>query len=222
VERIKPDNVIVDPITNLIAGSGREIYSMLLRLMDFLKGSQITTIFTSLTSGGDDPEQSEVGVSSLIDTWLLCRDVELNGERNRCLYVLKSRGMAHSNQVREFVLSREGIKLIPAYIGDGLVLTGSSRLAQEAKEKADSLIVKQEIERKKLALEQKRIALEAQIKALQSEFAAEERELDRIVADQQVREEQVEQERETMSRRRMESPNKRSDSVMASVAGGAK
>ena len=223
VDRVKPDNVIVDPITNLVAsGVGREVYSMLLRLMDYLKGRQITTIVTSLTKGGDELEQTGVGISSLIDTWILCKDLELNGERNRCLHVLKSRGMAHSNQVREFIMSAEGIRLVPAYVGSGVVLTGSSRLAQEAKEKAASLIVEQDVERKKQALEQKRYALEAQIKALQAEFAAEELEVDRTVRIQQARAAQVEQEREAMTRSRMERSAPQSDSAMASTAGGAK
>jgi circadian clock protein KaiC len=223
VERVKPDNVIVDPITNLLAsGAGREVYSMLLRLMDYLKSRQITTLFTSLTKGGEDLEQTEVGISSLIDTWILCKDLELNGERNRCLHVLKSRGMAHSNQIREFLMTSEGIRLVPAYVGSGVVMTGSSRLAQEAKEKAAALIVEQDVERKRQALEQKRYALEAQIKALQSEFAAEEAEVDRVVQNQQARDVQTEQEREAMSRSRSEGSDRQTDSAMANVAAGAK
>ena len=93
-------------------------------------------------------EQTEVGISSLIDTWILVRDIELNGERNRGIYVLKSRGMAHSNQVREFVMSQKGIRLLPVYIGVGTVLTGSARLNQEAREKADLLIRQQTVEEK--------------------------------------------------------------------------
>jgi circadian clock protein KaiC len=96
----------------------------------------VTTIFTSLTSGGEVLEQTEVGVSSLMDTWLLVRMLESNGERNRILYVLKSRGLAHSNQMREFVLSDKGINLIDVYVGPGAVLTGSARLQQEAKDLA--------------------------------------------------------------------------------------
>src|SRR4029077_12926879 len=120
--------VVIDPITNLISGWGdREVHSMLMRLIDFLKNAGITALFVSLTSGGSDLEQSSVGISSLTDTWILLRDVELNGERNRCVYVLKSRGMAHSNQLREFVITSNGIKLIPPYIGQAGVLTGSSR-----------------------------------------------------------------------------------------------
>ena len=98
---------------------------MLMRLIDFLKAQQITALFTSLTHGGDALEQSQAGISSLIDTWLLLRDIELGGERNRGMYVLKSRGMAHSNQIREFLLTDHGIELKDVYVGPEGVLTGS-------------------------------------------------------------------------------------------------
>lgn len=173
---------------------------MLMRLMDYLKSRQITSIFTNLTEAGEALEQTDIGVSSLTDTWILCRDQELNGERNRCMYVLKSRGMAHSNQVREFVMSRDGIRLIPPYIGAGQVLTGSSRVAQEAQEKADALLRAQEIERKQEALERKRSALEAQIRVLQMEFGTEELELERVIGQQKLRERQLEVERDAMNR----------------------
>jgi circadian clock protein KaiC len=201
VEAAQPEHVVVDPITNLINGSAqKEVYSMLMRLMDYLKSRQVTSIFTNLTTRGEALEQTDIGISSLTDTWILCRDQELNGERNRCMYVLKSRGMKHSNQVREFVMSSEGIQLVHPYVGAGLVLTGSSRLAQEAKEKADALVRAQEIERKQEALERRRSALEAQIRLLQMEFGAEELELERVIGQQQSREQQLEQERDAMNR----------------------
>lgn len=136
VNQFKPHVLVVDPITNLIVGgSERETLSMLTRLIDFLKSSRVTAMFTSLTSGknGGSPEQSEAGVSSMIDTWILLREMELNGERNRGLYIVKSRGMAHSNRVREFLFTRNGIRLVPVYMGMSGVLTGSARLAQEAR-----------------------------------------------------------------------------------------
>jgi circadian clock protein KaiC len=173
---------------------------MLMRLMDYLKTRQITSIFTNLTTRGEALEQTDLGISSLTDTWILCRDLELNGERNRCMYVLKSRGMAHSNQVREFQMSSEGIRLIPPYIGAGQVLTGSSRVAQEAEERADALVRAQEIERKQEALERKRSALEAQIRVLQMEFGAEESELERVIGQQKLRQRQLEVERDAMNR----------------------
>src|SRR5258708_17392343 len=114
---------------------------MLMRLIDFLKTKQITGFFTALTSGRNrEIEESDVGISSLIDTWIFARDVELNGERNRCIYVLKSRGMAHSNQVREFVMSKDGIRLLPVYVGGGAVRTGSARVSAEARGRAGKML----------------------------------------------------------------------------------
>lgn len=177
VEQIKPDIVIVDPISNLMVGNVHEVNSMLMRLIDFLKAQQITGFFTSLTQGAQkDIEQTDVGISSLIDSWILVRDVELNGERNRCIYVLKSRGMAHSNQVREFVISSEGIRLLPVYVGEGVVLTGSARLNQEARERSEAMRREQASQEKGRARERKRKAVEAQIVALRADLAADEAE----------------------------------------------
>jgi circadian clock protein KaiC len=175
---------------------------MLLRLVDFLKSEQITAFFTSLTSGGEALERTEVEVSSLIDTWLLLRDIELGGERNRGLYVLKSRGMAHSNQIREFLLTPHGIDLLEVYSGPEGVLTGSLRAAQEAREKAAHLLRRQEMDRKQRELERKRKALEAQIAALRTEFEAVEDEAGMIATQDQERETQLTQERAEMMRRR--------------------
>jgi circadian clock protein KaiC len=205
VEQFKPELVIADPITNLmLAGSDRDIQAMLTRLIDFLKAGQATGFFTSLTSAGprDLAEQSEVGISSIIDTWILLRDLELNGERNRGLYVVKSRGMAHSNQVREFLLTRNGVKLIPAYLGPAGVLTGSARLAQEARERAEALMREQETERRGFDLERKRRALEAQIAALRAEFEAEAGEAERIIGQERTREAQLVEDRAGMARSR--------------------
>jgi circadian clock protein KaiC len=172
IEEFDPEVVVIDPVSNLMIGNVHEVNSMLMRLIDFLKAKQVTALFTSLTQGVQkDFEQTDVGISSLIDTWILVRDLELNGERNRCVYVLKSRGMAHSNQVREFVISSKGIRLLPVYIGAGAVLTGSARLNQEASEKADSLIRRQTAEEKIRIRERRRKAVEAQIAALRLELS---------------------------------------------------
>ncbi len=223
IDAVKPEHVIIDPITNLVTGSAqKEVYSMLMRLMDYLKGRKITAIFTNLTTDRDELEQTDIGISSLTDTWILCRDLELNGERNRCIYILKSRGMAHSNQVREFVMSREGIRLVPPYVGAGVVLTGSSRLAQEAKEKADALVRSQEIEQRQEALERKRSALDAQIKVLKLDFAAEELELERMIKQKQSREKQLDLERDAMNRIRSGAAVQKIDSASAKSAGDSK
>jgi len=203
IETIQPSVVVIDPITNLITGTGeREVHSMLMRLMDFLKGKLITSVFVSLTEGGDSLEKTNVGISSLTDTWILLRDIELNGERNRCLYVLKSRGMAHSNQVREFTMSKQGLKLIPAYIGTGGVLTGSSRLAQEAKERAATLAEEQENQRRQHEMNLKRLNLQAQIAALQAELAAAEKQIEVVVQDDEIREQQIKQDRDEIAKSR--------------------
>jgi circadian clock protein KaiC len=196
----KPDAVVIDPISNLLSvGKGAEVNSMLLRLVDLLKSQQITAFLVSLTSGGTALEGTELGISSLMDTWLLLRDIELNGERNRGLYVLKSRGMSHSNQIREFLLTEDGIRLINAYLGPSGVLTGSSRLAQEAKERVEAQARQAEVERKKLELQRKRDAMEAQIAATRAAFSAEEAELVKSIALTEQREQRMEQDRNEMA-----------------------
>ncbi len=177
VSAFKPAVVIMDPInTFVISDKESEVKTMLMRIVDFLKANQITALFTSLTSGESALESSDVGISSLIDTWLLLRDIELNGERNRGMYVLKSRGMANSNQIREFILTDHGVELREAYIGASGVLTGSARVAQEALENAEVLTRKHDVERKKREIERKRKTLETQIAALHADFASDESE----------------------------------------------
>ncbi|MGZ5542332.1 MAG: circadian clock protein KaiC, partial [Methylobacter sp.] len=174
VQSFRPSVIVVDPISNLtLKHNETEVKPTLMRLIDFLKQQQITTVFTSLTSGGETPEDSQVGVSSLMDTWLLLRNVEFNGERNRTLYVLKSRGMAHSNQVREFILSDTGIDLVDVYLGADHVLTGTARVAQETHERAAFELRRQDHERKLRQLATKQKAIEAQIAALQAEAESE-------------------------------------------------
>jgi circadian clock protein KaiC len=200
VAQFKPSVVVVDPMTSLISSaSGRDVNAMVTRMVDFLKAEQITGFFITLSDGGDSLEKTEIAVSSLMDTWLLLRDIELSGERNRGLYVLKSRGMAHSNQIREFVLTSSGIKLIDAYLGSGGVLTGSSRIAQEAREIEEAMTRRQEIEMKSAAIERRREAIEAQIASLRAEFEAEENELKRLSAEQSGRDRRLLEERSLMA-----------------------
>jgi circadian clock protein KaiC len=154
---------------------------------------------TSLTAGGSKAlEMSDAGMSSIVDTWLLLRDVELGGERNRLMYVLKSRGMAHSNQVREFLISSKGVKLVEAYLGSEGVLTGSARLNQLNLERGQEQIVKDEMERKKMALEHQRKVVEAQIEALRAGFLAEKENFLRSMASGKLREEQIQTDRRSM------------------------
>jgi circadian clock protein KaiC len=173
----QPGTVIMDPITNLsIVASPNEVKSMLMRLVDFFKNRQITVLFTNLTHSGE-VETTTIGVSSLMDTWLLLLSVESNGERNRVFHLLKSRGMAHSNQMREFIITDQGIDLVDVYLGPGGVFTGAARLQQEAQEKAAALATQEELERRRRVLDRKRQIMEAQVAALQAEIGAEEEEL---------------------------------------------
>ena len=206
VDEFKPQVVIVDPITNLISANLNEVHAMLMRLLDFLKDRQITAMFTTLTANRGAEEQTEVGISSLTDTWILLRDLEVNGERNRCLYVLKSRGMAHSNQIREFVLSRNGVRLLPAYVGSGTVYTGSARLAQEAREKAEALREQQQLEEKRKEFSARRSALESQIAALRSELSSGESEFARLTRQRSERQQRLALDREEMGKIRGVTP----------------
>lgn len=203
IEQFQPKAVVIDPVTNLISGStAKDVQAMLTRLLDFLKMRKVTALFTSLTAARESLEHTNLAISSLIDTWVLLRDIELKGERNRAVYLVKSRGMAHSNQLREFVMGQNGIRLIPAYVGVGGVLTGSSRLAQQAKEKSEMLSREQEIERQKVELDRQRQALQVQIAALQSEFVAKEHQMKRLIEQAQQRERVLVTDEEAMSHSR--------------------
>jgi circadian clock protein KaiC len=160
---------------------------MLTRLLDFLKMHQITAIFTSLTSGGANPDQTEVGVSSLMDTWLIVRNIESSGERNRALYILKSRGQPHSNQVREFVLSNKGLDLLDVYVSDGEIKVGSEKLTQAAREREKALVAREQVQVKKLNLERYRKTIAAQIAALQADLEVREAETRIDLATQKQR-----------------------------------
>jgi len=176
----QPHVVIMDPITSLMdAGTASEGKGMVTRLIDYLKAGQVTSLFTSLTQGGQ-LQQTESAMSSLMDAWLSLQDFEGNGERNRVLYVLKARGMAHSNQIREFLISDHGVDLVDAYIGASGVLTGSARAAQGALEKAAVLASQQEAAQLKREVERKRAALERQIGGMRSDYETEAVELRRI------------------------------------------
>ena len=203
IEEFKPSVVVVDPVSNLqSAGNLEDSTNMLIRLVDFLRKEHITAFMISLSTGGRFQESTDEGLSSMVDTWLLLRDIEVGGERNRLLYVLKSRGMAHSNQVREFLITSKGINLVEAYLGPAGVLTGSARLSQESREKAESALVKEELARKKLALEQRRKAMETQITALEAQFTAELQEFERAATSAQVNDSQKENDRFAMAKSR--------------------
>lgn len=200
VNEFKPDIVILDPINTFVTSDKElELKTLLMRIIDFLKVKQITALFTSLTRSDCGMEGSDAGISSLIDTWLLLRDIELQGERNRGIYILKSRGIANSNQIREFELTDAGVELREVYIGSNGVLTGSARLAQEAVENSEILTRKYEIELKIREIAQKRKELEARVATMHADFNSEEAEAKKIIEKEQVMMKQLEKDKEAMA-----------------------
>ena len=193
IGRFKPQSVVIDPISNLVSvGSISEVRSMLTRLVDFLKVEGITALFTALISGSHgQQETTEDDISSLVDTWIHVRDLEGVGERNRGVSILKARGMAHSNQVREFVVTAEGIQLLDVLVGPTGIITGASRLAQGMQEQAQALAEQQETERRDRELERKRRVLEATIANLRTEFESVEEELRRVTSEEEQRQQTV-------------------------------
>ena len=187
INELNPTVVIVDPMSNLVLGGNLlQSKSFFMRLIDSLKSQKITVMLTNLVTGSSSLEQTEIGISSLMDTWLELRVIESNGERNRVLYVLKSRGMEHSNQFREFILTKQGIELVNVYLGQETVLTGTARNVQEAKEKATNLIRKQELERKRRELERKQAVMRSQIAALQDQLNMEEEEFQMMIEQEKL------------------------------------
>ena len=203
VLEFKPQVVILDPITNLITvGSVSEVKTMLIRLIDFLQSEQITVMFTALTLNNIVNEQTDEGVSSLVDAWLLVRDIEFNGERNRGMYVMKSRGMKHSNQVREFVISDEGLNLVDVYLGPGGVLTGSAREAQRLQEHTGDVLRKHALTMKDMEIDRKRKVLESKIASLKEEFESVQDQLNKSYIEDTLRKEVIEKNRDELTRNR--------------------
>jgi len=193
--------VVVDPITNLITvGSVSEVKSVLIRLIDFLQSQDITVMFTALSLNDNISEQTDESVSSLVDAWLLVRDIEFNGERNRGLYVMKSRGMKHSNQVREFVISDHGLDLVDVYLGPDGVLTGSAREQQQLLEKTGVRLRDHAVSRKDREIERKRMVLESKISGLKEEFESLQEELNKTFIEEELKKEVFEKNRQEISR----------------------
>ncbi len=203
IDTFRPHVVVLDPITNFVSvGEVADVKSMLMRLVDALKRQQITTLFTSLTAADGALERTAVGISSLMDTWLSLSTIELNGERNRGLYVIKSRGMAHSNQIREFLITDHGIELVDVNLGPGGVLTGSARLAQATHDRGEAVARQQGAERRRHDLERKHAALDAQIAVLRAEYEREADEVQDSVAELRQREQRTQVDRAEMTRQR--------------------
>jgi circadian clock protein KaiC len=187
VIRSKPALVVLDPISAFLGNAEQlEVQSMLLRMVDFLKSHGVTAVFTHLMHSQIGSTETDVGLSSLMDAWILLLNREINGEFNRELYLLKARGMAHSNQVREFTMSDDGIKLIAPYLGEGGALTGSARRAEEARARRGEVRRRSEIARLTEVIEARRRKAKAQMEALEAELAADEIELRRISQDEET------------------------------------
>ena len=201
IERFRPDVVVIDPISAL-HGPATELQATLLRMVDMLKSRAITAVFTSLRGDGGFDERGDLGLSSLMDAWIKLRDVEADGERSRTLYVIKARGMSHSNQVREFQMSAAGVRLVDAYVGPAGVLTGTARVVQEAREQAEALRRSQESERRKRAVVRRRQGIERQIAELRASLEVAEEEEAVLLGEDETRETSLASERRTITQRR--------------------
>jgi circadian clock protein KaiC len=202
IDKFEPSVVIIDPISNLTnVGTQEDVKLTLVRLIDYLKLKNITAVCTSLVEHESTEGMSAQGISSLMDTWINLRFFENNGERNRGISVIKSRGMEHSNQIREYLVTDNGIEIQDMYLGpSGGLLMGSSRAAQEAKEMAEAIAQSKNIVRRKRELESKLKSLDAQIATLSSEFEAEKEELNKLASEDTLRIEALAKERSQMAR----------------------
>ena len=201
--QFQPSVVILDPITNLItAGLMSEVKSVLVRLIDFLQEKQITVMFTALNLNSVVSEQTDEGVSSLVDAWISVKEIETNGERNRGLYVMKSRGMKHSSQIREFVITEQGLNLIDVYVGGEGILTGSAREAQQLNEVTGLELRSYALSRKDREIARKRKILEAKIASLQEEFDSVQEELNKSYMEDDLKKKIMEKNRSMLSLKR--------------------
>jgi circadian clock protein KaiC len=214
VEDFDPAVVVMDPISDLVgSGSDRSVTAMLTRQVDFLKARGVTAMFTNLTADGHQEPAGQL-VASLIDTALLVRALEGNGENNRVLSVLKSRGMAHSNQVREFLLTDRGIELADVYVGPQGVLTGSARSAQEAKEQSEAVERQEDLQQRRSNLARERASVEARVAVLWREFEDESNAVNRLLSRGATgREEGAEQRLEQGRLRNSDEPASGADSA---------
>lgn len=199
IREFKPTAVVIDPISNLISvGNDNEVKSMLVRLIDLLKINNITALLTSLTQQKETKitEMVEDSVSSLVDTWITVRDMEGIGERNRGIYIIKARGMGHSNQVREFVINSNGIELLDVELGPNGILTGSARKSNALNKKVNAFKLQNELAQKDRDIARKRKVLEANIEALRNEFESVEDELNRLKNSETLQEKLMNEQKE--------------------------
>lgn len=203
IEQFKPHVIVLDPITNLVTiGTVSEVKSMLIRLIDYLQQNQITVLFTALNYSSSFIEQADEGVSSLVDAWISVRDLESNGERNRGLYIMKSRGMKHSNQVREFVITDHGLELVDVYLSEDGVLIGSAREAKQLDEVTGIELRTYAGTRRDREIARKKTVLEAKIASLHEEFESVKDELNRTHLEEELRKEIMEKNRTALTDKR--------------------
>jgi circadian clock protein KaiC len=205
----KPHVIVIDPITNLATvGSLSEVKSMLVRLIDHLQKSQISVMFTALNYVSDFTQQADEGISSLVDAWITVRDLESNGERNRGLYIMKSRGMKHSNQIREFVITDNGLELVDVYLGPNGVLIGSAREEQRLEEAAGLELKSYAGNRRDREIQRKRTVLDAKIASLKEEFESVKDELNRTSQEEDLRKTILNRNRQELTNKRYLNDNK--------------
>ena len=203
IDEFAPDSVIIDPISNLVrAGTEGDAHTVIVRLLDLLKTRGITAILTHPTNDAEHVGRTDLAISSIIDSWILVQTLQTGGERNRTLYILKSRGMAHSNQIREFVITGTGISLIDVYTGPDGVLTGAARASREAQTHAEAVLRQQQIAKRERQRSRRRKTIEAQIAALQEQLLEEESETSVDIAEAKEVVAQLEKDRAEMARRR--------------------
>jgi circadian clock protein KaiC len=204
-----PKVVVIDPISNLTEASNTtDVKAMFSRLIDYFKSNGITTLFTSLLTKGENDETSGLGISSLMDTWLHLMDIATSGEHNRGLFILKSRGMPHSNQIREFQLTDRGIELLDVSVSSGEVLMGSARVAMEAQGREEERQRREGADRRKRLFEQKRLEKEARVASIEAEFSTEAAELKKFLDEGKSRQRSVDQTRRALGRSRKADPDR--------------
>jgi circadian clock protein KaiC len=199
LDEVRPDVVVIDPISSVTrTGTSAQVAGMLMRQTDLLKSNGATSVFTALIQP-ETEERADLEITSLIDTWLIADSTETNGERDRLLSVVKSRGMAHSNQFCEFVLTDHGIELLDPYLGNAGVLTGSARLNQQLADIEDARRGTEVLERHERDLEHQRLAIAARMEELQAELRAQEERLLEVRADHRQRQERTARQRTLLS-----------------------
>lgn len=203
INEFNPAAIVMDPVSNLIAiGNPGEVKVVLMRLVDLFKDRLITSLFTSLTLGADEQEETNIGVSSLMDTWILLKNIENGGERNRGLYIIKSRGISHSNKIRELLLTDAGMELVDVYFGPDGTLTGTARIQQESREQDQIVEFQQQVERNRSEFEHKRQMTEARMAIMRAQLEAEEKALALQIQEHESKMTRAAKDRKVMARQR--------------------